>query len=139
MAIPAKLSAFEMGGALSAAVIGHSGRIKGCPFLVRPSWAEPPMLADMTGGANDSPRLQFSVEASVFLVPCFTTRRIRNDAGRLFGKRCMAGQALERLFGVVSLQIDDLSPRSGAHRLAVQTFLPIRILLRVAAAACFWP
>ena len=93
------------------------------------------VLSDVTRRTNDSLQLEFGIEVRIFLLRGVTRVRGFQQNGNLLAEWRVTGHALNRLFRTVLRRIDNLSPRAGSHGAAVETLLPIRVLLGVATAA----
>jgi len=93
----------------------------------------------MTCSAGNSIQLQLRIEVRIIHIAWLISIRGLGHKRHLLAQGGVAGHAQNRVCGAVPGEINDLSPRSRPHRLAVKTIFPIRVLLRVAATAGLWP
>jgi len=135
MTVSAKLRFLKVGTSFRTTVIGHAAGILSRGRTLCLWRTKPLVLPHVTGCASDSLELQLGIKARVFRIGFLAVTGSWLNGRHLFAERTMAGHARNGLIRTGLFKIEDLPPRSRSHRLAVETLLPVGILLRVATAA----
>ncbi len=135
VAAPTKLCAIKVRGPLYTAVIGHTARVLMGGLSLMCWRTKPSMLSDMAGRANDASQLELRIELRIFCITLSTVGSRTCKEGHLLTQGGVTGQTKNRLLGIGLRGVDNLPPGTRSHGLAVKAFLPVSVLIRVAAPA----
>jgi hypothetical protein len=119
MTVSTKLSPLKVWGPFNTAMILHIDwkSLTTGPFGYR--WTKALMLADMTGGAGDSPQLESRIEVGILFVIHFALSSCLSNKWHLLAQGGMTVHAEISLLLSTLGEVDDLPPGAWPHGHAV--------------------